>query len=94
METLTLEKFNEIPNGELFATGVLPNSSEGIFMTNDGGELRWVAVKGYANDWTIYCHWSYNNEKWIEKHGDKVCNERNIKKCITCNDDVFKRYRF
>lgn len=60
----------------------------------DGGELRWVAVKGYANDWTIYCHWSYNNEKWIEKHGDKVCNERNIKKCITCNDDVFKRYRF
>lgn len=34
---LTLKEFDLLPKGEVFATGVLPNSFAGIFMTNDGG---------------------------------------------------------
>jgi hypothetical protein len=65
-----------------------------LFMTNNGGELRWVAMKGYANDWTIYCHWSYNDVNWIQQHGDKVMTEKHIKRCILCDDEVFKKYRY
>jgi hypothetical protein len=63
-------------------------------MTNSGGELRWVAKKGYGNDWTIYCFWDYKNEDWIAQHGDKVTNEHHIKRCVPCDDAVFNLYRY
>ena len=91
---MTEKQFNEIPAGNMFATGVLPNSADGIFMTRDGGKLRWVAIKGYANDWTIYCYWSHKTEDWIKAHGDKVTTETHIKRCVDCNEAVFKKYRY
>jgi len=91
---LTKKEFDEIQRGEVFRTGVLPNDPSGIFMTRDGGMLRWVAKKGWANDWVIYCHWDYHDEEWIEQHGDKVTAEYHIKKCVPCDDEVFKLYRY
>ena len=91
---LTLKEFDALPNGEVFATGVLPNSRDGIFMTIEGGNLRWVAKKGYGYDWAIYCHWDYNSVEWIAESGDKVHKEQHIQKCVPCEDDVFKLYRF
>jgi len=91
---LTKELFDSFPNGEVFATGVLPNSPEGIFVTRDGGMLRWVAKKGYANDWAIYCHWASNSEEWIKDHGDKVTTEMYIKRCVDCDDEIFNLYRY
>lgn len=91
---MTLEEFNNIPRGEVFATGVLPNSPEGIFMTNDGGNLRWVAKKGWGNDWAVYCHWEHNSPEWIRDHGDKTHTEEYIRRCVPCTDEVFKLYRY
>lgn len=91
---MTIEVFNKIVSGTVFATGVLPNSPEGLYMTNSGGELRWIAKKGYGDDWAIYCHWSYNDEEWIKEHGDKVISETHIKRCVPCDDEVFKKYRY
>ena len=91
---LTLKEFDALPLGEVFATGVLPNSLEGIFMTNDGGELRWVAKKGWGHDWAIYCHWISHNFKWVTEHGDKVHQENHIKRCVPCGNEVFKIYRY
>lgn len=91
---LTINEFNDIPAGRIISTGVLPNSPDGLFMTNNGGELRWVAVKGHADDWTIYCHWSYNSIEWIRQSGDKVITEVHIKRCVPCDDQVFKSYRY
>lgn len=91
---LTLEEFNNLPKGEVFATGVLPNSPDGIFMTRDGGELRWVAKNGFGDDWAIYCHRSYHTVEWIRDHGDKVITEQYIKKCVPCEDEVYKKYRY
>jgi len=91
---LTEKEFNDLKSGETFATGVLPNSPEGLFMTRNGGELRWVGIKGYANDWSIYCHWVDNSVEWIKRHGDKVINEHHIKKCVPCDELVFKKYRY
>lgn len=93
MEKITEEQFKEIPIGDIFATGVLPNSPEGLFMTNGGGELRWIAKKGYGYDWAIYCHWANWTESEIASNGDKVHNEEHIKKCVPCTYEVFKLYR-
>ena len=94
MELLTKQKFDKLPIGQIFATGVLPNSPEGIFMTRDGGELRWVAKKGWGHDWAIYCHWSDKTPEWVRDYGDKVYTEEYIKKCVPCTDEVFQIYRF
>ena len=91
---MTKEQFDLIPNGNVFATGVLPNSPEGIFMTRDEGELRWVAKKGYGNDWAVYCHWSSRSIEWIAAEGDKVQTEEYIKRCVPCTSEVMKLYRF
>ena len=94
MKILTEAKFKKIPRGEIFATGVLPNSPEGLFMTNSGGELRWIAKKGHGYDWAIYCHWAYWTEFEIASNGDKVTNEHHIKRCVPCDDVVFKLYGY
>lgn len=91
---LTKKEFDKLPNGEVFATGVQPNSPEGIFMNRDGGEIRWVATKGDINDWTIYCHWESSTVEWIKNLGDKIHNPAHIKLCVPCEDEVFKLYRF
>jgi len=91
---LTLEKLREYHPGKVFATGVLPNSKEGLFMNNQGGLIRWIAKKGCdLNDWAIYCHWKDKTVDWIKEYGDKVQDEKNIKRCVTCTDEVFQLYR-
>jgi len=90
---INLELFNLIPSGDIFATGFLYNSPEGIYMNNEGGLLRWVAVKGFNNDWTIYCHRSYQPINYIKQSGDKIFTEEYIKRCVPCDDSVLKLYR-
>lgn len=97
MKTLTKAQFDLIPRGEIFASGVLPNSPDGLNMisASQGKELLWVAVKGWGNDWAIYCHWLENHDvEFVKEQGDKVTMESNIKRCIECDDEVFKLYRY
>ena len=58
MEKLNLNRFNALPKGKVFATGILLNNPEGMFMSvyDKDKELRWVAKNGEYNDWAIYCH--------------------------------------
>ncbi|MBA7471382.1 hypothetical protein ES707_06688 [subsurface metagenome] len=91
---MNIKEFKQIKPGTVFAGGVLPNSPKGLFMSPTGGELHWLAIKGYANDWCIYCSWSFHNIDWIKAHGDKVVTEINIRKCVPCDDEVFKAYRY
>jgi len=91
---LTLKEFDALPEGKIFATSVLSNSQEGLFMSNNGGNLRWIAKKGWGYDWVIYCHWENKPVKWIVQHGDKVFSERNIQRCVRCTEEVFKLYRY
>ena len=91
---LTKKEFDKINPGDIFDTGIQPNSPDGIFMTRDGGNLKWVAVKGYANDWAIYTHWDYNSIDYIKQSGDKLHNQLHIKLCVPCDNEVYKLYRF
>ena len=95
METLTKENFDAINRGEVFASGNLPNSPEGLYMTdsNKGDDLRWIAKKGYGYDWAIYCYWATKSDDWIEASGDKVRGKEHIRKCVPCDDEVLNLYR-
>jgi len=91
---MTFEEFKQIPAGTVFAQGELANSPEGIFMTNNGGTLRWLAKKGQVQDWAIYCHWANRPWIFIEKAGDKVTNKEHIRRCVPCDDEMLKHYRY
>jgi len=91
---LTKEEFDKLEAGEVFATGTQPNSPEGLFMTHAGGTLRWVATKGYGDDWSIYCQWEDKSVEWIKQHGDKLHSKDHIKLCVPCEDNVLNQYRY
>ena len=91
---LTLDEFKALPFDEVFATGVLPNSPNGIFMTRDGGQLRWVAKKGRINDWAVYSHWACKSEQFVKESGDKIMTKQYIQNCVPCADEVMQLYRF
>lgn len=96
METLTLKKLKELPESQVFATGVVENSPEGVYMTDNrkGHKMRWVAKRGTIHDWAIYIHWAEHDEDYVMKNGDKVRDEKNIRKLVPCDNEAFEMYRF
>jgi hypothetical protein len=92
-EMLTLEKFQLLPPGKVFAKGEIEDSQEGLNMTGGEGMLKWVAKKGWANDWCVYTHYAHFYWEYIESNGDKVCGKENIQKVVPCTEEVFELYR-
>lgn len=91
---LDAQMLQDMPSSTVFARGEVENSPEGIFMTSAGGELRWLAVRGNGYpDWTIYCHWISTAWHDIADFGDKIGNEKHIKKLVPCDDEAYKMYR-
>lgn len=89
---LDLEDFLKIPDGETFASGSAPDSPGGLHMTGSGKILYWVAVKGHAQDWVMYCGWG--SDEWhLRNCGDKVRGVENILNVIDASDEVLARYR-
>ena len=91
---LRIEDIVKLPKHEIFASGTALDNEQGLFMSNSGKELRWVAVMGEIGDWCIYCHFAHYPLDYIKRCGDKVREERNIKLCVPCDDAAFKRYRY
>lgn len=93
---MTIETFNKIPAGEVFAMGVTPNSPDGLYMTstNRGKLLRWVAVKGHADDWALYTHWAEHSFVYVSESGDKVYDKKHIQLLLPCTPEVAIKYRF
>ena len=93
MATLTKEQFDKIPAGEIFAKGETVDSPKGANMTNSGKPLRFIAKKGYDNDWCIYLHWATSSWEFIESNGDKTTWKDNIQNLVPCDEEVYKAYR-
>jgi hypothetical protein len=94
---ITLEKLQDFPPHKIFLTGIERNSESGIFMTRDyraNDWLRWVAVRGYIDDWAIYVGWNNDDENQIYGNGEKLTNSKLIRELVNCTDEVFARYRF
>jgi hypothetical protein len=93
-EPVNMTKFLALPPGKQFAYGLMVDKPDGLFMTGSGRTLKWVAVKGYAKDWCIYTHYADNTWEFVQSNGDKVSGEKNIKRCVPCDDEVFAGYRY
>lgn len=91
---LTREMLKQMPAHTVFATGILLDNEDGLFMTGSNKELRWCAIRGGIDDWAIYTHFADRNVEWICKYGDKIYDERNIKRCVPCDAEAFARYRY
>jgi hypothetical protein len=91
---MTYDDFTQLRPGEPFAQGELVDSPAGINMTGSDQLLRWIAVKGWANDWCVYAHFAYNSWGFIQSSGDKVHGADHILKCVPCDDAMLARYRY
>lgn len=90
---LTLKKLKEMKPSTIFLKGETIDSPDGINIMNTGKQLRWVACRGGIHDWAVYCHLAENDWDYIKRSGDKVHDEKNIKKLVECDDEAFAMYR-
>lgn len=90
---ITQEIFDATAPGEVFAKGEAPDSPDGLHMTGSSQLLRWVCVKGWADDWCMYCDWAYKHWSEIERLGQKVSGIHNIMRVIDIPLNLMKRYR-
>ena len=92
-QKLTPELLATFPNCEIFASGVAPDSPNGLNMMRSGKPLTWVACKGGIEDWAVYVAWETDNLQDIKDHGDKVYNLNNIRNIMDVSDSAFALYR-
>jgi hypothetical protein len=98
---LTSEQFEEIPHGETFREVI------GIFPDISATKIHAIAKKGQVSDWVIYYlpvnHFKFTGEvifndggfsKIVERSGQKITWESNIRDIVPCTDEVYKLYRF
>ena len=92
---LTLKMLKDMPDSIVFATGIIPNSPEGVYMTDmrKGDNLRWVAKRGRIHDWVIYLDWEEKSLEEVMHNGQKTHDEKNIRKLVPCDDEAFSWYR-
>ena len=91
---LTLKEFSKIPDGLVFAKGEIIDSPDGLHMSRSNKMLKWVAIKGYADDWCVYAHFADMGFSFVASQGDKVCDRENVQRVVPCDDEVFNRYRY
>lgn len=104
---LTKEKLEQMQPGEIIAVGIVPNSPEGIFMTEHrkGDNLLWIAKRGDGYpDWAIYCHFLHESRA-IEvdsrgittitalMDGEKITGGRDVQRLVPCDDSALQMYR-
>lgn len=90
---VTVNLFALVPAGKIFATGIAPDSPEGLNMTGGGRMLAWIAKKGEANDWCVYTHYSSHDIDFLSMQGDKVHDRKNIDNILLIDDYVWEKYR-
>lgn len=91
---LALEEFLGMEKFKVFDKGLVLDNTPDFNFSGEGVALKWVAVKGYIDDWAVYIG---DNKKTFEEiglTGDKITMERNIRHLVPCTDAVFKKYRF
>lgn len=80
----TIENANP---GDIFAR------DEGTFSVLDAMPVKWVAIKGFGNDWAIYYERPTLSDEHIKRWGTKVNFISTIKQLADVSDEALKLYR-
>lgn len=84
---MTEEEFDTFAPGEIMGKG------GGIYPCIWENPIRWVAKKGFADDWAIYYLHAHHPFSYVETNGDKVQTISCIKQFVETTDEVLKKYR-
>lgn len=87
MRNLTLESLAEFEAEEMIATGVVTEPQLAA------SPIRWVAIKGRANDWAVYYHFENMGIEHATTQGEKVIDANLIQNLVPCDREVLNRYR-
>lgn len=89
---LTLQQLKNMPPDTIFATGVVANHPNDIYLVNHriGDEMVWVAQRGGYHDWAIYVNWKGADPL----QGNKILTQEYIKQLVPCDDEAFSMYRY
>jgi len=91
---LTIKKLKEMKPSTIFAKG--ETSIEDYWDTSKEMQVRWIATRGGIHDWAIYYNLASEDktDEMIKKNGNKMNNSESIRKCVPCDDEAFKMYRY
>ena len=91
---ITLQQLKDMSPDTIFAKG--ETAVEDYWDTSKEMQVRWVACRGGIHDWAIYYQLADKNwsDEMIKSNGEKMRNEKSIKKCVPCDDEAFKMYRY
>jgi hypothetical protein len=84
---ITIHQFNSMTPDTIMATGV------NTVPEFDRGEVRWVAVKGAADDWALYYNSSRHTPEYVRMNGIKASSYIVIQRLVQCDNDVMEKYR-
>lgn len=90
---LTKAKLVSFALNEIFDQGLVVDNATGISIDNSDKILRWVAVKGGAQDWAIYVAHYKTSPEMTAKYGTKIHNMDNVSKLLPCTSEVLELYR-
>jgi len=86
-------EFRALPDGKVFARGVVLDGQPYFNFDRKERVLKWVAKKGYARDWAIYLgllDWTWDE---VERQGNKLHTEKLIRYLVPCSVSVIMLYR-
>lgn len=87
MRNLDLKTFEKCEHNMVLATGVVTEPS----LYSD--PIRWVAVKGWGDDWAIYYHKAIYEIVLVREQGDKINEANLIQNLVPCTQEVLDKYR-
>lgn len=86
---LTIDELRKMGKGQVIKKG------RGYFPEIwRNGDLKWIATRGGTADWAIYCDIVHHDYDYIVRFGDKMMDEKTIRKLVPCSDEVWETYRF
>ena len=94
----TPEDLARIGNGHFFAKGIFIDGIDGFNIQGTENVVKWVAVKGDVEDWSIYYQppylgqlaWDFNQ---VAQQGDKLHHPVWIGKLVPCDNKMRQLYR-
>lgn len=91
---MNYNEFSLIPSGTIFDYGVVKNSKDGILNESIESEnIKWIAHKGYCNDFAIYYGTPEQTLNEISNTGFKLYDRAVIQRLLDCDDEVLNHYR-
>lgn len=85
---------DSVPAGRVIFRGEAEDSPLGLHLNRTGKMIKWMAIKGYVNDWTIYTEDCYRDMDWSEimTNGHKILPST-AKQIINAPEEVWDMWR-